>query len=65
MLMRKKPLRGEKYRLYDDTLVTILEERGKDFVTILLPTGKIDAVHKKELGLPIINTKYYEKLSER
>lgn len=42
--------------------MTLLEEVGEESVKVIFPLGKIDAVRKDQLNLPIIDTKYYEKL---
>lgn len=61
--MRKLPIRGEKYRLgLSGDTVTVVEIAVKDFVQVILPNGKIAAVDKAHLDLPIIDTKAYEKL---
>lgn len=46
----------------DGIVVTILEEIEKDFVTVILPNGKISSVRKGNLDLEIIDTKFYEKV---
>lgn len=63
MRMRLKPIRGEKVLyLPAGVTVTLLEEVGEESVKVIFPLGKIDAVRKDQLNLPIIDTKYYEKL---
>lgn len=64
MLMRKKPERGEKVLLKDGRTVTALESEGKEFFRVLNEQEKIESVHRNLLVLPIINTKYYEKLDD-
>jgi hypothetical protein len=61
--MRKRPIRGEIIRMADGTDVTILEEIEKDFFKVILPDGKLTAVPKGILDLPIIETKAYEKVA--
>lgn len=62
MLMRKKSIRGETRHLLDGTPVITLEVHEKDFVKVILPDGKINAVAKTALDLPLIDTKNYEKV---
>lgn len=63
MRMRLKPVRGEKIlHLPTGLTVTLLDVVEKEFVKAIFPTGKIDAVRKDSLNLPIINTQNYEKL---
>lgn len=63
MRMRLKPIRGEKIlHLPTGLTVTLLETVEKDYVKAIFPTGKINAVRKDTLNLPIINTHNYEKL---
>jgi hypothetical protein len=63
MLMRKKPVRGEKVMFVPSQFqVTLLEVVEKDFVKAIFPDGKIQAVAKTTLALPIIDTRAYEKL---
>lgn len=64
MLMRKKPERGEKIMLRDKTEVVALEPEGKDHIKVIMPDGGIRSYHKEDIDLPVINTKYYEKISE-
>ncbi len=60
MRMRKRPQRGENYFLEEDgVVVTILTERKNDSVA----DGKLSVVKKSKLNLPIIDTAYYEKLT--
>lgn len=63
MRMRRKPYRGEHYRLGNGDEVTTLEAKEK-MVKVLLPNGKTMAVAKDDLNLPIIDTKDYEKLPQ-
>ena len=62
MLMRKRPIRGEKYVLSSEGVeVTILEEGADDCVRVILPSGKVAVLAKENLNLPVIDTSYYEK----
>lgn len=64
MIMRRKPVRGEKYMVEGEE-VTVLEIQngGKgNMVSVVLPGGKLGSVHKKQLGCPTIDTKDYEKI---
>jgi hypothetical protein len=60
--MRLRPLRGEKHTLVDGTLVTTLEPLPKGFIEVVMPNGKITTVPKSTLDLPVIDTRFYEKL---
>lgn len=65
MKMRKRPVRGEKVMyLPGNCVVTLLEVVEKDFVKAIFPSGKINAVAKSQLALPIIDTRAYEKFQE-
>ncbi len=64
MLMRKRPERGEKILLRDKTEVIALEPVGKEHIRVILPDGTLHSFHKDDIDLPIINTKYYEKIDE-
>lgn len=65
MLMRKIPLRGEKYRLLtEDIVVTALEKGGENHIKVIMENGKIMAVPEESLDLPIIDTKQYKKLRD-
>ncbi len=64
MRMRKRPQRGENYFLEEDgVVVTILTERKNDSVECITADGKLSVVKKSKLNLPIIDTAYYEKLT--
>lgn len=65
MLMRKKPLRGEKYKCADGTEVIVVEpfsDLNGSAVKVILPNGKLGSRSKGEPKLPMINTKDYEKI---
>lgn len=64
MRMRYKPLRGEKFKLMDGTLVTIIEPVSafSKLLKIVLPDGKMTTVDPSEINLPIIESKNYEKI---
>ncbi len=62
MLMRKRPLRGEKVVLKDGSQGIALEPDGKEHFMVLMPNGKIGSILKEDIELPIINTKFYEKI---
>ena len=66
MIMRKRPIRGEKYHVdgYSETL-TIIEvlNGGKgEMVSVILPDGTLGTVHKNKIQLPTIDTGAYEKI---
>lgn len=64
MIMRKKPLRGEKY-MVEGAEVTVLEVQHDgqgNTVSIVLPSGKVGSVTKSQLNLQIIDTSDFEKL---
>lgn len=64
MLMRYKPLRGEKHKLKDGTCVTIIEPISAftPLVKVILPSGKMTTVDPSDIELPVIDTKSYEKI---
>lgn len=64
MIMRKKPLRGEKYILNGDevTVLEVLQDGKGQNVSILLPSGKLSSCLLTELNLPVIDTKLYTKI---
>ena len=67
MKMRYRPLRGQEFDLKDGRVVKVVEvlEEGRgQMVSVVLPNGKLTAVHKNELDLKIIDTKDYEKITE-
>jgi hypothetical protein len=64
MIMRKKPLRGEKY-IVEGAEVTVLEVKRDgvgNMVSVIFPSGKTGAVAKSQLNLAIIDTQDYEKI---
>lgn len=64
MLLRKKPLRGEKYILHpSDVQVTFLEQTDDDCAKVILPNGVIGNTSMASLDLPTIDTSAYEKLT--
>jgi len=65
MLMRKKPLRGEKYILApSDVQVTFLEKADDDNAKVIFPNGVIGSTSMASLDLPLIDTSAYEKIKE-
>lgn len=63
MIMRKRPIRGEKYILPLEAYeVTVLQEKGKNDVEVILPNGKITLISKSLLDLPTIDTHAYDKI---
>ncbi len=62
MLMRQKPLRGEKHALEDGTMVTIIEALGKDPVKVLTPEGLLRSVSKRQIKLQMFDTQFFEKV---
>lgn len=65
MRMRKRPLRGEKYHLSSGQEVTFVEVLGNglgDKVSVIGVSGRLESVDIKDLDLPVIDTKYYERL---
>lgn len=64
MRMRLKPIRGEKVLCFSlGSNVTLLEPIGPDHVKVILPLGNLDTVKKEDLNLPVIDTKFYEKIA--
>lgn len=62
MLMRKRPIRGQKIGTSDGIIVTVLEEVEKDFVKVIMLDGKLTAIIKSNLDLEVIDTRAYEKM---
>lgn len=62
MKMRYRPIRGEQYTVNAEQ-VTVLDV-GNKYIEVLLPNGKTTAVKKNDLGLTIIDTKNFEKLTD-
>lgn len=62
MLMRKRPIRGEKYVTTEGVPVTVLEPAGEAMVKVVLENGKLTSIAKSYMNLPVIDTKCYEKL---
>lgn len=63
MLMRKKPIRGEKYILLpQDIQVTFIEQINYDTAKVILPNGQLSPVSMANLDLSTIDTSAYEKL---
>lgn len=67
MKMRWKPLRGETFEdsvtKLSVQIVEVLQE-GKGQLVKVIRDGKLIALPKDQLDLPIIETKDYEKLSK-
>lgn len=65
MLMRLKPLRGQKFIVEGEelTLLEVLKEGKSDMCSFVLPSGKLASISKTRLGLPTINTKDYERVT--
>lgn len=63
MIMRKKPLRGEKYVVNGEevTVLEVMNDGHGSMVNVLLPNGKMDAVPKSALNLLTIDTNNFEK----
>lgn len=65
MRMRLRPQRGEKILHFPSGLtVQLLDVVEKDYVRVIFPLGKMEAVKKETLNLPIIDTQYYERITD-
>jgi hypothetical protein len=64
MIMRRRPLRGEKYVAYGEevTVIEVPAEGKGNLVSVILKNGKISSVPKADLNLPEIDTKNYERV---
>lgn len=59
--MRERPIRGKKYRLFSGDEVVALEEM-EDSVKVILPDDKLTTIAKRDIDLPVIDTRDYEKI---
>lgn len=64
MLMRYKPLRGEKHKLKDGRLITIIEPVNgfTKMLKVILPNEKMVTIDLNDIQLSIIDTANYEKI---
>lgn len=61
MLMRKKPIRGERVKSKFGYEVTLLEDKGV-MVKCINDNGLMEQITKDNLELPVIDTKEWERV---
>ncbi len=61
MRLVKKALRGEKVKTFDWGTCTFLKYQPNGFALVIAENGKILAIHKNRLDLPMIDATGYQK----